>query len=71
VAPTDPTSCAALVVCPARAANVALLVAVLLIEEGPMPLIHRIRIVRHICRLQEPARDARALYARFIGDTTD
>ena len=40
-----------------------------------MPLIkprtHRIQIVRHICRLQEPNRDALVLYARFIGDTAD
>ena len=27
--------------------------------------------MRHICRLQEPNRDALVLYARFIGDTTD
>ena len=40
-----------------------------------MPLIkprtHRIQIVRHICRLQEPSRDALVLYARFIGDSAD
>ena len=40
-----------------------------------MPLIkaraNRVRIVRHICRLQEPNRDALVLYARFIGDTPD
>ena len=40
-----------------------------------MPLIkprtHRIKIMRHICRLQEPNRDALVLYARFIGDTAD
>ena len=40
-----------------------------------MPLIkartHRVRFVRHICRLQEPNRDALVLYARFIGDTVD
>ena len=40
-----------------------------------MPLIkprtHRVKIVRHICRLQEPNRDALVLYARFIGDTAD
>ena len=40
-----------------------------------MPLIkartNRIRVVRHICRLQEPNRDALVLYARFIGDTAD
>ena len=35
------------------------------------PRIHRIKIVRHICRLQEPNRDALVLYARFIGDTAD
>ncbi len=38
-----------------------------------MPLIkartNRVRTVRHICRLQEPNRDALVLYARFIGDT--
>ncbi len=27
--------------------------------------------MRHICRLQEPNRDALVLYARFIGDTVD
>jgi hypothetical protein len=41
----------------------------------PMPLIkaraNRVRIVRHICRLQEPNRDTLVLYARFIGDTPD
>ena len=40
-----------------------------------MPLIkartHRVRYVRHICRIQEPTRDALLLYARFIGDTAD
>ena len=40
-----------------------------------MPLIkartNRVQIVRHICRLQEPNRDALVLYARFIGDTAD
>jgi hypothetical protein len=40
-----------------------------------MPLIkartNRVRIVRHISRLQEPNRDALLLYARFIGDTAD
>ena len=40
-----------------------------------MPLIKarakRVRIVRHICRLQEPNRDTLVLYARFIGDTPD
>jgi hypothetical protein len=40
-----------------------------------MPLIkaraHRVRIVRHISRLQEPNRDALLQYARFIGDTPD
>jgi hypothetical protein len=40
-----------------------------------MPLIkaraNRVRIVRHICRLQEPNRDTLVLYARFIGDTPD
>ena len=40
-----------------------------------MPLIkprtNRVRVVRHICRLQEPNRDALVHYARFIGDTVD
>ena len=40
-----------------------------------MPLIkartNRVRIVRHICRMQEPNRDTLMLYARFIGDTAD
>ena len=40
-----------------------------------MPLIkprtNRVRVVRHICRLQEPNRDALVQYARFIGDTVD
>ena len=40
-----------------------------------MPIIkaraNRVRTVRHICRLQEPSRDALVLYARFIGDTAD
>ena len=40
-----------------------------------MPVIkarpNRVRSVRHICRLQEPNRDALVLYARFIGDTMD
>lgn len=40
-----------------------------------MPIIkaraNRVRMVRHICRLQEPNRDALVLYARFIGDTAD
>jgi hypothetical protein len=40
-----------------------------------MPLIkartHRVRTVRHICRLLEPNRDTLVLYARFIGDTPD
>ena len=40
-----------------------------------MPLIkprtNRVKSVRHICRLQEPNRDALVLYARFIGDTAD
>jgi hypothetical protein len=31
--------------------------------------MNRVTIVRHICRLQEPNRDALVLYARFIGDT--
>lgn len=40
-----------------------------------MPLIkprtNRVKSVRHICRLQEPNRDALVLYARFIGDAVD
>ena len=32
---------------------------------------HRIPVVRHICRLQEPNRSALVLYALFIGDTAD
>jgi len=40
-----------------------------------MPLIkartNRVKTLRHICRLQEPHRDALVLYARFIGDTPD
>ena len=40
-----------------------------------MPLIkprtNRVKTVRHICRLQEPNRDALVLYGRFIGDTAD
>ena len=40
-----------------------------------MPIIkarpNRVRTLRHICRLQEPNRDALVLYARFIGDSAD
>jgi hypothetical protein len=40
-----------------------------------MPLIkprtHRVRTLRHICRLQEPNRDVLLAYARFIGETVD
>jgi hypothetical protein len=40
-----------------------------------MPLIkgrtYRVRMVRHICRLQEPNRDLLLAYARFIDDTGD
>ena len=40
-----------------------------------MPIIkgrpNRVRAVRHICRLQEPNRDALVLYAPFIGDAVD
>jgi hypothetical protein len=40
-----------------------------------MPIIkaraNRVRIVRHICRLQEPNRDTLLAYARFIGDSAD
>jgi hypothetical protein len=35
------------------------------------PRPHRVRVVRHICRLKEPNRSALVLYARFIGDTPD
>ncbi len=35
------------------------------------PRVHRVRSVKHNCRLQEPNRDALVLYARFIGDTPD
>ena len=35
------------------------------------PRTHRVEIVRHICRLQEPNRDALVDYARFIDDTVD
>ena len=35
------------------------------------PRTNRVMTVRHICRLQEPNRDALVLYARFIGDTAD
>jgi hypothetical protein len=31
----------------------------------------RVRPVRHICRLQEPNRDALVLYARSIDDAVD
>ena len=40
-----------------------------------MPLIkartRRIRVFRHICRLQEPNRDALLGYAKFIGEPPD
>ena len=40
-----------------------------------MPLIkprpHRVTIVRHLSRLQEPNRNALVAYARFIGETPD
>ena len=35
------------------------------------PRTHRVRVVRHICRLQEPNRDVLVHYARFIDDTVD
>ena len=35
------------------------------------PRTNRVRVVRHICRLQEPNRDALVDYARFIDDTVD
>ena len=40
-----------------------------------MPLIkpraHRVRTLRHICRLQEPNRDVLLAYAAFIGESAD
>jgi hypothetical protein len=40
-----------------------------------MPLIrpraHRVTVVRHIARLQEPNRDALVSYGRFIGESPD
>ena len=40
-----------------------------------MPLIkpraHRVRTLRHICRLHEPNRDVLFMYARFIGESPD
>jgi hypothetical protein len=40
-----------------------------------MPLIqprtNSVRTLRHICRLEEPNRDALLLYARFIDDMAD
>ena len=40
-----------------------------------MPLIkpraHRVTVVRHIARLQEPNRDALIAYGRFIGESPD
>ena len=40
-----------------------------------MPLIkpraHRVRTLRHICRLQEPNRDVLVGYAAFIGESPD
>jgi hypothetical protein len=40
-----------------------------------MPLIkpraHRVTVVRHIARLQEPNRDALVAYGRFIGESPD
>ena len=42
-------------------------------RSGAMPIIkaspNRVRSVRHICRVQEPNRDALVLNARFIGDS--
>ena len=35
------------------------------------PRTNRVRVVRHICRLQEPNRDVLVQYARFIDDTVD
>jgi hypothetical protein len=35
------------------------------------PRTKGVKTVGHICRLQEPNRDALVLYARFIGDTAD
>jgi hypothetical protein len=40
-----------------------------------MPLIkpraHRVRTLRHICRLQEPNREVLFAYASFIGESPD
>ena len=40
-----------------------------------MPLIkprtHRVRVFRHISRLQEPTRDALLAYAKFINESPD
>jgi hypothetical protein len=40
-----------------------------------MPLIkprtHRVRTLRHICRLQEPNREVLLAYATFIGESAD
>jgi len=33
-----------------------------------LPRTHRVRTLRHICRLQEPNPDVLLGYARFIGD---
>ena len=35
------------------------------------PRVHRVKVVRHICRLHEQNRAALLEYARFIGDTPD
>ena len=35
------------------------------------PRANRVQILRHICRLQEPNRDAVVDYARFIDDSVD
>ncbi len=35
------------------------------------PRAHRVRTLRHICRLQEPNRDVLLAYSRFIGESAD
>ena len=35
------------------------------------PRTNRVQVLRHICRLQAPNRDALVDYARFIDDTVD
>ena len=35
------------------------------------PRTHRVKRVRHLCRLLEPTRDVLMAYARFINDSPD